>query len=121
MKNKIFGTPFWLQCPGQKNIRKVVFFDSLEEQFEFKNICSPSAEPINFAYHPTRITQVKVKTLSIHRMIYFKYTSRFFILKFARTNQFRITIDSLQLVLMLNLALKICSFELNCNLFILKD
>ena len=72
MKNKIFGTPFWLQCPGQKNIRKVVFFDSLEEQFEFKNICPPSsAEPINFAYHPTRITQVKVKSLylSNHKFI----------------------------------------------------
>ena len=72
MKNKIFGTPFWLQCPGQKNRRKMIFFDSLEEKFEFKHICSPSAEPINFAYHPTRITQVKVKNLylSNHKYIY---------------------------------------------------
>ena len=65
MKNKIFGTPFWLQCPGQKNRRKMVLFDSLEEQFEFKNICSPSsAEPINFAYHPTSISQVRVNNLN---------------------------------------------------------
>ena len=60
MKYKIFGTAFWLQCPGQKNGRNMVLFDSLEKQTDFIDICPPSAEPINFAYHTTSISRVVV-------------------------------------------------------------
>ena len=60
MKSKIFGTGFWLQCPGQTNGRNMVLFDSLEKQTDFIDVCPPSEEPINFAYHTTSISRVVV-------------------------------------------------------------
>ena len=66
MKNRIFGTSFWLQCPGQKYGRNMVLFDSLKKETEFKSICPPSAEPVNFAYHPTSLSRVVVKPSNIH-------------------------------------------------------
>lgn len=70
MKNQIVGTPFWLKCPGQKNERKMMFFEpDKKEQEDYKYICPPSAKPINFSYHLTSLSTVVVKTLCIKKDI----------------------------------------------------